>query len=97
LAEREQLISRLFETKIINNQNCYEIWLNLDGEWQPVIIDDNFPCIKNQGPAFSQCHGPEIWVCLLEKAYAKLFGSYLSLEAGNPGILKILKFRPGVL
>ena len=31
---------------------------------------------------FSSAHGSEIWVLLLEKAWAKIYGSYENIEAG---------------
>jgi len=38
-----------------------------------ITIDDNFVCFsKDKGPAFSKGNGPELWVLLLEKAYAKI-------------------------
>jgi len=36
----------------------------------------------NGGPVFSRAHGSEMWVLLLEKAYAKLHGNYYTLRGG---------------
>ena len=36
--------------------------------------DDNFPCSPDTGkPAFSHCKGRELWVMILEKAWAKVW------------------------
>ncbi len=48
-----------------------------------IIVDDFFPTKQNQ-LAFSKANGPELWVLLLEKAWAKLHGSYARIEAGDP-------------
>lgn len=47
-------------------------------------MDDFFPCYISDGagPVFSRNHGNELWVMLVEKAFAKLFGSYASLRFG---------------
>ncbi|KAJ0058665.1 hypothetical protein NL108_000370 [Boleophthalmus pectinirostris] len=53
------------------------------GHWKDVIIDDLLPCIDLK-PCFSRCLSPtSFWVALLEKAYAKLYGSYERLWAGQ--------------
>ncbi|KAJ8613650.1 hypothetical protein CTAYLR_003135 [Chrysophaeum taylorii] len=51
------------------------------GEWRLVLIDDRFPC-KDGRPAFARSSGA-YWVPVLEKAVAKLFGSYSELENGT--------------
>ena len=77
----------LFESNEYNPQSCYSIWLCIDGEWKNVILDDFFPVSKkdpNSGPSllFSRSNGPELWVLLLEKAYAKINKCYQNIEAG---------------
>jgi calpain-15 len=55
----------------------------IKGEMKEVILDDFIPCIsKEKGPAFTSANGPELWVLLLEKAWAKTYGSYDNIEAG---------------
>lgn len=46
--------------------------------WRYVIIDDRLPVYKgNSSLVFGKCVDPkELWVPLIEKAYAKLFGCY---------------------
>ena len=52
-------------------------------EEEYVIIDSNFP-ISNDGLAFVKSeNGHELWPMILEKAYAKLYGSYENIEAGK--------------
>ncbi|KAM9323625.1 calpain-10 isoform 1-T5 [Pholidichthys leucotaenia] len=53
------------------------------GHWIEVVIDDRLPCIDST-LCFSRCHSPtSFWVALIEKAYAKLHGSYERLWAGQ--------------
>lgn len=83
LAEHTNLISRLFDTVKYNKEGFYAVWLNHDGIWKHIVLDDYFPCF-GQIPAFSKSNGSELWVMILEKAYAKLFGNYHNIEAGLP-------------
>ena len=55
----------------------------IDGEWQIVIIDDFFPTSSNTGNiAFTRPNGNELWVILLEKAWAKINGGYINIIGG---------------
>ncbi|XP_061696037.1 calpain-10 isoform X2 [Syngnathoides biaculeatus] len=59
----------------------FHFWVK--GDWTEVTIDDRLPCIDSV-LCFSHCHSPSaFWVALLEKAYAKLHGSYERLWAGQ--------------
>ena len=53
--------------------------------WFWVIIDDKLPCFKHQNKLiYGGCkNSREFWVPLIEKAYAKLHGSYESLKSGT--------------
>jgi len=50
----------------------------------PVVVDDWIPVTRNNKPAFSSNKDQEMWVILLEKAWAKLHGTYARTEAGLP-------------
>jgi len=82
LAERPGMVRRLFLTKEYNKEGIYQIKLCKNGEWVTVTIDDYIPCRYNGGPMFSRGAGNELWVMLIEKAYAKLHGNYQALSAG---------------
>ena len=49
-----------------------------------VIVDDYFPCYgyNPKLPLFSRPKGEELWVLLAEKAWAKIFNSYVACEYG---------------
>ena len=56
-----------------------------DGEYQEVVIDDYFPVDGNNNALFAQpSGGVEIWVMVLEKCWAKLYGSYANTIGGLP-------------
>lgn len=54
-----------------------------DGQWEYVTIDDRLPCDIKGNLVFGKCSDPnELWVPLIEKAFAKFYGSYASIEGG---------------
>lgn len=83
LAEEPKYIHKLFESNKKNEFGIYSVFICKNGEWKEVVVDDFLPC-NGTHPAFSRANGPELWVCLLEKAWAKLHGSYERIEAGFP-------------
>ena len=81
LAEQPHRIKRLFINDRENKFGVYGVRICKNGEWKEVVVDDRFPCYRGD-PAFSNANGDELWVLILEKAWAKLHGSYERIEAG---------------
>ena len=78
-------VKRILETSEISSYGMYGAWLFIDGIWQCVVIDDLFPTYNGK-PIFSRNNENEIWVMLLEKAYAKVYESYQAIEFGVVGL-----------
>ena len=65
-----------------NPSHLYGVRLFIEGMWRTIILDACFPVNRNGGFCAAQPHHHEIWVMLLEKAWAKVYGSYDNIHAG---------------
>ena len=84
LAERPQLLDDLIITKYFNKVGAYQVMLCRNGRWEAVLIDDHFPVTQYNTLAFSRCaRARQLWVPLIEKAYAKVHGSYSAIHGGQ--------------
>lgn len=78
--------SRTLDTEV----GAYCVRINRHSEWIPILLDDLLPMRhkdywtnENRGVAAAhvrECRG--LWVPLIEKAFAKYFGSYAALNKG---------------
>jgi hypothetical protein len=85
LAEHPPLVEALVPafSRDYHESGVYFVRFCKNGLWTTVRVDDYFPCFPDSGPIFSKSHGNELWVLLVEKAYAKLHGSYFSIQSGQ--------------
>ena len=81
LAEHPDLIKRIFVSNhSARTRGQYGVYLHTSGLREMIIIDDYIPCYPNGGPVFARGHGNDVWVMLLQKAYAKALGGYEYLK-----------------
>ena len=72
-------------------KGIYSLDLTINGSVEEIIVDDLIPCDGTANSdnmpcfAFGKSRG-EFWVSLLEKAWAKLHGSYCMVRLGSATI-----------
>jgi Calpain family cysteine protease len=84
LATEPSKLTRLFLVKEHNEQGVYGATFFSEGEWQPVFVDDRLPIGNDGKPMYAHnLEDTELWVPILEKAYAKWHGGYSMLNNGG--------------
>lgn len=86
LATYPELVERLFvNTESMNTAGFVTCQFFKNGEWKQVIVDTRIPYNAQYGaPIYGHCSDPnEMWLPLLEKAYAKLHRNYETLNGGS--------------
>ncbi len=98
LAENPNNIYSIFEGQDeLNKQGIYKLMVNYCGEPTELVIDDFIPVYSDnpKKTVFSKSINHEVWVLLLEKAWAKLCGSYEKTESGHPhSVLNTFSIAP---
>ncbi|OLP97345.1 Calpain-type cysteine protease ADL1 [Symbiodinium microadriaticum] len=90
LAEFPTAVEALFAQRELEKTGRCEVRL-FDSRCRPVAlaVDEFIPCHPREWwddegtPLFARPNGNEAWVLLLEKAFAKMTGSYTELSGGN--------------
>ena len=77
--------NKLFHIKEITKEHVYGVYIYINGKWELVLVDDYLPYQGNDFKqfAFSFSSENEIWVALLEKAWAKVNGCYAKIGCGG--------------
>lgn len=76
LALTGQLFTKVWITEESSPWGVYSVRFFKDGRWVQVIVDDRFPCDASGAPCFGHSKQEnEFWICVLEKAYAKIHAS----------------------
>lgn len=78
LAEREENIKRLIENQKANENGSYYVRINVNGVWRYISVDDNLPELDDipmGARSYDDSEG-DLWVALIEKAYAKVYNGY---------------------
>lgn len=96
VAQRHDLIAKLFVDTARNRAGCCCLRLFMDGEWKSIEIDDLLPVTSQPRRenlafetklAFCRCGSAtgeqQLWASLVEKAYAKCHGSYQAISGGQ--------------
>ena len=89
LAEKGNRVEEIFVTDKVNEAGIYTVKLFVNGEEHLISVDDYFPFEETPEAdrwAFSRVNRREheIWPLILEKAQAKIYGSYERFEGGKP-------------
>ena len=76
---------KIFYNKEKTNEHVYGVYIYINIKWELVLVDDYFPYegTSFKQLAFGSSSENEIWVSLLEKAWAKVNGCYAKIGCGG--------------
>ena len=100
LATRQELLENLFfQLDKHKDVGIFTLKFFKDNAWHYVVIDDRIPCTDNAegSPTFAKCRdNNELWVLMIEKAFAKIHGCYKALIGGyvHYGLADMTGFAP---
>jgi len=85
LSVQKAELERIFITKKPNKAGIYALKLLVNGEFKTILLDDYVPVYKYAPhiPSFIRSDSFNIWAILLEKAWAKINGSYEAITGGH--------------
>ena len=85
LCKFPELVENLFYFKEKTKEHIYGIYFYINGHKKLVLIDDFLPYvgIGFKQFAMSKSEENEIWVALMEKAWAKINGNYIRIGCGG--------------
>ncbi|EER13773.1 conserved hypothetical protein [Perkinsus marinus ATCC 50983] len=85
--QRPELVKDLFPYQDTTERSTVGVYLvrlcDSNSAWRLVVVDDHFLSTTPGHRVFAGRSSRVLWVSLLEKAYAKLSGSYEAIEAGT--------------
>ena len=96
LCQKQGRLNNLFRFNetFVNPYGYFEITFYINGVEQIVIVDDYLPVNKNTNELVgAKSKVNEIWISLLEKAWAKINGGYANIIGGTP--MEALEFLTG--
>ncbi|KAJ8611383.1 hypothetical protein CTAYLR_006499 [Chrysophaeum taylorii] len=84
VSRREHLRAQLVVSSACAGRGLYTVKFYKCGKWRYVHVDDRIPCTRSGTPHYGRSVDPdEVWVMVVEKAYAKLHGCYEAIAVGT--------------
>eukprot|EP00439_Symbiodinium_sp_Y106_P029666 s4836_g3.t1 len=84
VSQSDVLMARLLpDSQTVNEEGLYAVRFWQDGAWRIVVVDDRLPCRGHNKLIFAGAPRDNFWVAIVEKAFAKLNGSYRAISSGS--------------
>lgn len=88
LAAKPERVHKLFSVQEKTEEGIYSVKMNKNGIPVEVVVDDLVPFMQSNPLALTSS-GNELWVPLIEKAYAKMYGDYF--DSRNVDTLNVIR------